>query len=113
MAQDEAQLEAQEAQTQRQETDLLEQIIDESRIVREDSQKAWAREMISEFAKEVMDGQITISKDTEAMINVRIAELDQLISAQLNEIMHAPEFQELERSCIMKTFKNWKAHGVA
>ena len=36
------------------------------------------------------------SRDTEAMINARIAQIDHLISLQLNEIMHAPEFQKLE-----------------
>ena len=39
-----------------------------------------------------------VSKDTEAMINARIAQIDQLISSQLNEIMHHPEFQKLEGS---------------
>ncbi len=34
--------------------------------------------------------------DTEAMINARIAQIDHLISLQLNEVMHAPEFQKLE-----------------
>lgn len=79
-------------------SDLLENIINESNIVREDSQKSWAKEMITEFAKEVMQGQIKISKDTEAMINARIAVLDELISKQLNEIMHHESFQKLEAS---------------
>jgi type VI secretion system protein ImpC len=32
------------------------------------------------------------------MINARIAQIDHLISLQLNEVMHAPEFQKLEGS---------------
>ncbi len=83
---------------QSEDSDLLENIISESNIVREDSQKSWAKEMITEFAKEVMQGQIKISKDTEAMINARIAILDELISKQLNEIMHHESFQKLEAS---------------
>ncbi len=98
MANEAAQVEAQEAEAQQGETDLLEQIIGESNMVREESQKSWAKEIISEFAKEVMEGQITISRDTETMINARIAELDRLISAQLNEIMHHEDFQKLEGS---------------
>src|SRR5690606_24640534 len=43
-------------------------------------------------------GQITIAPDTEAMINARIAQIDHLISIQLNEIMHHEEFQKLEAS---------------
>ncbi len=98
MAKEASQLEVQETQDQQDESDLLERIIGESHMVRDDSQKSWAKEMISEFAKEVMEGQIVVSKDTEAMINARIAELDRLISGQLNEIMHQEEFQKLESS---------------
>src|SRR5690606_33153783 len=43
-------------------------------------------------------GQITIAPDTEAMINARIAQIDHLLSIQLNEIMHHPDFQRLEAS---------------
>ena len=39
-----------------------------------------------------------MSRDVEASINARIAEIDRLLSAQLNEIMHAEEFQKLEGS---------------
>ena len=45
-----------------------------------------------------MEGTITVSKDTERMINARIAQIDKLISMQLNEIMHHPDFQKLEAS---------------
>jgi type VI secretion system protein ImpC len=45
-----------------------------------------------------MEGTMTISKDTEAMINARIAQIDKLISDQLNEVMHHEEFQKLEGS---------------
>jgi type VI secretion system protein ImpC len=98
MANKAANIEAQATEAKHEEHDLLEQIIGESNMVREESQRSWAKEIISEFAKEVMEGQITISKDTEAMINARIAELDRLISAQLNEIMHHEDFQKLEGS---------------
>ena len=94
-----------EAQTQtnaitveEQEADLLDTIISDGHMVREESQRNWARQIISEFAKEVMEGQIKVSKNTEAMINARIAELDRLISSQLNEIMHHEKFQKLEGS---------------
>lgn len=98
MANEATQFEVQDSDAQMEETNLLERIIDDSNMVRDESQKSWAKEMISEFAKEVMEGQITVSKDTEAMINARIAELDRLISDQLNEIMHHEDFQKLEGS---------------
>ena len=44
----------------------------------------------------MLAGSITVGRDTEAMINARIAQIDHLISLQLNEVMHAPEFQKLE-----------------
>lgn len=85
-------------EVQAQDVDLLETIISDSNMAREEGQRAWAKEIISEFAKEIMEGQIKVSKNTEAMINARIAELDRLISAQLNEIMHHEAFQKLEGS---------------
>ena len=98
MANEAAQLQEQESGGEQEQTNLLDSIINDSNMVREESQKSWARQIISEFAKEVMQGEIKISKDTEAMINARIAELDRLISLQLNEIMHHEQFQKLESS---------------
>jgi len=77
---------------------LLDQIIDEGRMAREDSQKAWAKDLIGEFVGQIMEGTMVISKDMESMINTRISQLDKLISGQLNEIMHHEAFQKLEGS---------------
>ena len=41
---------------------------------------------------------MTIAKDAEMMINARIAQIDHLLSIQLNEILHHPSFQKLEGS---------------
>ena len=46
----------------------------------------------------MLDGSITIARDTEMMINARIAQIDHLLSLQLSEIIHHPEFQKLEGS---------------
>ena len=81
-----------------QESSLLDQIIQEGRLASDESQRGFARDMIAEFVKQVMEGTVTLSKDTERMIHARIGQLDQLISAQLNEIMHHEEFQKLEGS---------------
>lgn len=77
---------------------LLDRIIDEGRMVREEGQKAWAKDLIGEFVRQVMQGAMVVSKDTELMINARIAQIDRLISQQMNEVMHNPEFQKLEAS---------------
>ncbi len=80
------------------EAGLLDQIISEGRMAREESQKSRAKDIISEFVSQIMEGAMSVSKDTEAMINARIAQIDKLISDQLNEVMHAKEFQKLEAS---------------
>jgi type VI secretion system protein ImpC len=78
--------------------DLLSKILSEGRLARTDDQEAQAKDLISEFVQQVMQGQLTVSRDTEASINARIAAIDKLLSKQLNEIMHHPDFQKLEAS---------------
>ena len=75
---------------------LLDSIIDQSRIATNDSEKGHTRDLISELVAQVLDGSVTVSRDLSASIDARIAELDQLISAQLSEVMHSPDFQKLE-----------------
>jgi type VI secretion system protein ImpC len=77
---------------------LLDQIISETRIGRDEDQRAQSRQQIATLVEEVMQGAITVSKDIEAMINARIADIDELLSRQLNEIMHYPDLQKLEGS---------------
>ena len=95
---EEAKQETAQAEEVREEKSILEQIIEEGRMARDESQKERARDVIGEFVGQIMEGTITISKDTEAMINARISQIDKLISDQLNVIMHNPEFQKLEAS---------------
>jgi type VI secretion system protein ImpC len=77
---------------------LLDQIVERSKIARDDDSRKHGRDVIREFVAQVLDGAMTVTEDTEAMINARIAEIDQLVSAQLNEVIHAKEFQQLEAS---------------
>ena len=78
--------------------ELLELIIREGRLARDEGQKEYARELVGEFAKQVLEGEMVLPGDTQRMIQERIARIDALISRQLNEILHAPEFQKLEAS---------------
>jgi type VI secretion system protein ImpC len=80
------------------EAGLLDQIVQEGRLGRDASAQQRGKDMIKQFVSEVLEGSITVGRDTEAMLNARIAQLDHLISLQLNEVMHAPEFQQLEAS---------------
>jgi type VI secretion system protein ImpC len=43
-----------------------------------------------------MQGTVVVSDNLSARLDARVAELDRLISEQLSEVMHAPEFQKLE-----------------
>ena len=76
---------------------LLDKIITQGRW-KDPANQALARDMIGELARQVLEGEITVAKDTEAMLNARIAQIDELLSQQLNVIMHAQEFQKLEAS---------------
>jgi type VI secretion system protein ImpC len=81
-----------------QEGSLLDQVITETRIGRDEEQREQSRRQIATLIEEVMKGTVRVSKDLEAMINARIADIDELLSRQLNEIVHAPELQRLEAS---------------
>jgi type VI secretion system protein ImpC len=80
------------------EVSLLDKIVQEGKMARDESQKARAKDIIAELAEQVLEGHMTVSDDTVAMINQRIAQIDELLSTQLNEIIHASEFQNLEAS---------------
>jgi type VI secretion system protein ImpC len=77
---------------------LLDQIVDQGRFGREPAARERGKDMVKRFVSQILEGAIKVSADTEAMINARIAQIDHLISIQLNEIMHHPSLQELEAS---------------
>ncbi len=90
----------QEAQVEEQvqEVSLLDQILTEGRLARDEFQKEGAKNMIAEFVGQVMSGEIVMSKNMDVAINARIAEIDRLVTAQMNAIMHHEDFQKLEGS---------------
>jgi type VI secretion system protein ImpC len=77
---------------------LLDKIIQEGRMTRDASQTPYAKDLIGEFVGQVLDEGMVVSRDTVTSIKTRIAQIDELLSAQVNEIMHNPEFQQLEAS---------------
>jgi type VI secretion system protein ImpC len=87
-----------QVEEQVQEVSLLDQILTEGKMARDDYQREQAKDMIGEFVGQVMSGELTMSKNMDVAINARIAEIDRLLSAQLNEIMHHEDFQKLEGS---------------
>lgn len=77
------------------ESNLLDQIVEQGRW-REPEAREHGRDMVKEFVSQFLEGEMTLSRDAEAMIGARIAQIDHLISIQLNEILHHPNFQKLE-----------------
>ena len=75
---------------------LLDEIVGAGRFGKDAAAQQRGRDMVAQFVSDVLQGQMAIAADTEAMINARIAQIDALISSQLNEVMHHPEFQKLE-----------------
>jgi type VI secretion system protein ImpC len=77
---------------------LLDRIFDEGRLTRDSSLDARtkARSMIGEFVDRVVDQNSTASLDVTQRIVDCIAELDDLISAQLNEVLHHADCQRIE-----------------
>lgn len=78
------------------EVSLLDQIVEQGRFGRDTQSRERGKDLIKRFVAEVLEGQMTIAADTEAMINARIAQIDHLLSLQLNEVMHHPSLQQLE-----------------
>jgi type VI secretion system protein ImpC len=87
---------AQAAEAEATTQSLLDQIVDEGRFGKETEAQQRGRDMIKAFVKDVLEGAVTYSADTEAMLNQQIAEIDRLVSAQLNAVMHHEKFQKLE-----------------
>jgi type VI secretion system protein ImpC len=74
---------------------LLDQVIAATRPQSEkeaDRNKSYFRQFLDQVVK---PGQV-VSKDVEENVKYWIAQIDKKLSAQLNEIMHHPDFQRLE-----------------
>ena len=77
---------------------LLDQIVEEGRMGKDEGAKERGKDLVKEFVAQVLDGSMTVTKDAETMINQRIAQIDHLLSIQVNEILHHESFQKLEAS---------------
>lgn len=77
---------------------LLDEIVEASRLAADETEKAHARDLVGELVAEVQRGGVRLDRDLAASIDARVAELDQLLSDQVNAILHHPDFQRLEGS---------------
>ena len=77
---------------------LLDAIAEKGGLGQTPQERFQGKEWVKVLADEVLKGQVKVDKNTEQMLAERISGIDELISAQLNEVMHAEEFQKLEAS---------------
>src|SRR5260221_9061565 len=54
------------------------------------------KDFFKQFLDQVIQPGMVVSKDVETNIKYWVSEVDKKVSAQLNEVMHHPDFQKLE-----------------
>lgn len=74
---------------------LLDQIVEQGRFG-DASARERGKGLIKEFVAQVLEGSMALGRDADQMISARVAQIDHLISIQLNEILHNAQFQKLE-----------------
>ncbi|MES2183315.1 MAG: type VI secretion system contractile sheath large subunit [Pseudomonadota bacterium] len=79
---------------------LLDRIVQEGKMVSEPSQGEYAKKLLGQLASQILDEGMRTSPDKTvvASINERVAEIDRLLTDQVNAIMHHPDYQKLEGS---------------
>src|SRR6202050_168042 len=77
------------------ESSILDQIVEQGRFG-DPSARERGKGLIKEFVAQVLEGSMTIGRDADQMISARVAQIDHLISLQLNEVLHHAQFQKLE-----------------
>jgi len=97
MAEAEAQAQGGAAEAQEAEGSVLDQILTEGRFRTDDEQKR-AKDAVQGLVREILDETVTYKRDIEATLTEQIARIDELLTSQLNEVMHHPKFKKLEAS---------------
>jgi len=77
------------------EVSLLDQIVEQGRFA-DTAARERGKGLVKEFVAQVLEGSMTLGRDADQMITQRVAQIDHLISLQLNEVMHHPALQKLE-----------------
>lgn len=77
------------------ESSLLDQIVEQGRFT-DPSARERGKDLIKEFVAQVLEGSMSLGRDADQMISARVAQIDHLVSIQLNEVMHNAQFQKLE-----------------
>ncbi len=86
------------AAAQAEELNLLDSIVEQGRFGTDTPARERGKNLVKEFVGQFLEGHMNVARDVETMINQRIAQIDHLLSIQLNEILHHADFQKLEGS---------------
>jgi type VI secretion system protein ImpC len=86
---------AQTAPAQEAQPSLLETILKAGRFAKQPER---GLDLVGTFVQQVLEGAVTVGRDVEATINAQVAQIDRLLSLQLDEVLHDKAFQKLEAS---------------
>ncbi len=81
-----------------QEGSLLDELLSEAKVTPDQETYAIARQGVETFITEVLSSSDKYRRIDKAAVDVMIAEVDERLSAQINEVLHHNEFQKLESS---------------
>jgi len=76
--------------------EILKELFNEGKLARDPGAEIYACSLISEFLNQISIEKLATLKNPQAFIAKCIMKIDELLSAQINEILHDPKFRELE-----------------
>lgn len=79
-----------------QEREILKELFVEGRLAREASAEIYACGMLIELLTKIEESKLSALKNPLVFVEKTIAEIDNILSTQINEILHNQAFQELE-----------------
>ena len=85
-----------ETATETKDPDAFSVLLKKSFKPRNDSAAAEVENAVSTLVRQALEDTTLVKDDVLDTIESMIAKLDQQLTVQLNEIIHAPEFQKLE-----------------
>ena len=78
--------------------DVLDNLIRDGKMARDELQIAHSRTLIGEFVNQVDPDKVSASADLAKVVLDKIAHIDEVLTQQVNAIMHDERFQKLEGS---------------
>ena len=76
--------------------EILKEMFVEGKLARDPSAEIYACNVLLELLLKIEETKVTIMKNPLAFVEKAVADVDVILSAQINEILHHPVFQELE-----------------